>query len=516
MGVHFNRYLMWAFPGLLAFVAAGLGSLTQLVAREDQRLERRLFRAGAGLMLLLGGLSTLRFAAVYAELAGETWRREIPMARFIGEHLPRGVAIANAATSIEYLTGHRNLNLHGVTSPAFVGGRSAEREASMLESLGRLRPEELPPYLLLTRSSHEGSELMQALAPGEPLFATTSFGDDLLLFQAHWDLVGRGGAPLLEPARSAIAALERTDGLDVCDPVDEAAHDYRYDSRHGELRLAGSVAIGPAGGVPLADAGRLIFGGESFRVRSRAGRELVIVMRTRSSIVARGLRAGGGLASEVLVPEAGLLVAASGQPALRVTLRERARAGTSTCCGCRRSSWARARRASSCAAATRPSGTGSTSSPSSSARASISSLKVVTLPRRLQVRVTRIKPLAFEEWAAMMTRRLLIGTLLLIPVMAHGQASSPPRPPTFQAGVEVIRLSLSVTDGHNRLITGLSEPDFAVFEDGIRQDLSFFTRERADHDPAGLHCGPRRRSKPPSGGRARLGRPRSTRCSTSP
>ena len=56
MGVHFNRYLMRAFPGLLAFAAAGLGSLTQLVAREDQRLERRLFGAGAGLMLLLGGL----------------------------------------------------------------------------------------------------------------------------------------------------------------------------------------------------------------------------------------------------------------------------------------------------------------------------------------------------------------------------------------------------------------------------------------------------------------------------
>ena len=320
MGVHFNRYLMWAFPGLLAFAAAGLGSLTRLVAREDEGLERRLFRAGAGLMLLLGGLSTLRFAAVYAELAGETWRREIPMARFIGEHLPRGVAIANAATSIEYLTGHRNLNLHGVTSPAFVGGRSAEREASMLESLVRLRPEERPPYLLLTRSSHEGSELLQALAPGEPLFATTSFGDDLLLFQAQWDLIGRGGEPLFDAARSAVTALERTDALDVCDPLDEAAHDYRYDSRHGELRLAGSVAIGPAGGVPLADAGRLIFGGESFHVRSRAGRELVIVMRTRSSIVARGLRASGGLASEVLVPEAGLVIAASGQPALRVTL----------------------------------------------------------------------------------------------------------------------------------------------------------------------------------------------------
>ena len=35
LGVHFNRYLMWAFPGLLAFTAAGLGVATRLVARDD-------------------------------------------------------------------------------------------------------------------------------------------------------------------------------------------------------------------------------------------------------------------------------------------------------------------------------------------------------------------------------------------------------------------------------------------------------------------------------------------------
>jgi hypothetical protein len=320
MGVHFNRYLMWAFPGLLAFVAAGWGVLTRLLAREDAALERRLFRAGAGVMLLLGVLSTARFAAVYAELAGETWRREIAMAGFIRDHLPRGVAIANAATSVEYLTGHRNLNLHGVTSPAFVGGRTAEREASMFESLGRLRADERPPYLLLTRASREGSELLQALAPDEPLFATTSFGDDLLLFQAKWDLLNRGSAPVLEPARAAVASLELTDRLDVCDPADEAAHEYRYDSRYGEAVLAGSVAIGPAGDQPLADAGRLILGGESFRVRSRAGRDLVIVLRTRSSIVARGMRASGALAVEVQIPAAGLVLSTGTTPELRVTL----------------------------------------------------------------------------------------------------------------------------------------------------------------------------------------------------
>lgn len=322
MGVHFNRYLMWAFPGLLAFAAAGLSVLTRLLARDDLALERSLFRAGAGLMLLLGLLSTARFAAVYAELAGETWRREIPMAAFIRDQLPPGVAIANAATSVEYLTGHRSLNLHGVTSPGFVGGRTAEREASMFEGLGRLAASERPPYLLLTRSSHEGSELLQALAAGPPLFATTSFGDDLLLFRAQWDLLDRGDVPLLEPALSATAALERTDRLDVCDPIDEAAHGYLYDSRRGEVLLAGSVAIGPlpAAAGWLADAGRLILGGEAFRVRTRAGRALIMVVRTRSSVVARGLRSDGGLAAEVASPEAGIVVHAGGREVARVTL----------------------------------------------------------------------------------------------------------------------------------------------------------------------------------------------------
>jgi hypothetical protein len=320
MGVHFNRYLMWAFPGLLAFAAAGWGTLTRLLARGDESFERELFRAGALLMLLLGALSTLRFAAVYAELAGDTFRREIAMAGFIRDRLPRGVAIANAATSVEYLTGHRNVNLHGVTSAAFVGGRTAEREASMFESLGRLRAAERPPYLLLTRSGYDASELFQAMAPDAPLFATTSFGDDLLLFQAKWDLFDSGNEPVLGPARAAVASLELTDRLDVCDATDEAAHEYRYDSRYGEVMLAGSVALGPAGDGLLADAGRLILGGESFRVRTRAGRDLVIVLRTRSSIVARGLRASSPLASEVQVPVAGLVVTAGAQPGLRATL----------------------------------------------------------------------------------------------------------------------------------------------------------------------------------------------------
>jgi Ca-activated chloride channel family protein len=44
-------------------------------------------------------------------------------------------------------------------------------------------------------------------------------------------------------------------------------------------------------------------------------------------------------------------------------------------------------------------------------------------------------------------------------------------------GIEVINLTISVTDAFNHYVTGLGEKEFAVFEDGVRQELSLFTHE---------------------------------------
>lgn len=57
------------------------------------------------------------------------------------------------------------------------------------------------------------------------------------------------------------------------------------------------------------------------------------------------------------------------------------------------------------------------------------------------------------------------------------RAQAPPRPPTFGTGVDVINLSLSVTDVGTSFVTDLGRGDFAVFEDGIPQELAFFTHE---------------------------------------
>jgi Ca-activated chloride channel family protein len=50
--------------------------------------------------------------------------------------------------------------------------------------------------------------------------------------------------------------------------------------------------------------------------------------------------------------------------------------------------------------------------------------------------------------------------------------------PTFSSTVDVVNLNVSVTDAKERYVTGLAAGDFAVYEDGVPQQLCVFTQER--------------------------------------
>ena len=70
----------------------------------------------------------------------------------------------------------------------------------------------------------------------------------------------------------------------------------------------------------------------------------------------------------------------------------------------------------------------------------------------------------------------LVAAVIALPALA--QAPRPtPRPPVFEAGIEVINLNVSITDARGQYVSGLTRDDFAVFEDGIKQDLSIFAHE---------------------------------------
>jgi Ca-activated chloride channel family protein len=65
---------------------------------------------------------------------------------------------------------------------------------------------------------------------------------------------------------------------------------------------------------------------------------------------------------------------------------------------------------------------------------------------------------------------------------AQTPAQPPPQPPPqapqvpFRAGVDLVSLNVTVTDGTTRYVTDLAAEEFNVFEDGVKQDVTFFNR----------------------------------------
>jgi Ca-activated chloride channel homolog len=74
-------------------------------------------------------------------------------------------------------------------------------------------------------------------------------------------------------------------------------------------------------------------------------------------------------------------------------------------------------------------------------------------------------------------RRLVVAAALAAVAAPFVLGQNQGQTPTFEIGIEVINLNVSVTDGQGHYVTDLVEKDFAVYEDGVRQDLSLFTHE---------------------------------------
>lgn len=48
----------------------------------------------------------------------------------------------------------------------------------------------------------------------------------------------------------------------------------------------------------------------------------------------------------------------------------------------------------------------------------------------------------------------------------------------FRAGVDIVSLNVTVTDPANKFVRDLEQRDFDVFEDGVKQDVTFFSRSQ--------------------------------------
>jgi Ca-activated chloride channel family protein len=50
--------------------------------------------------------------------------------------------------------------------------------------------------------------------------------------------------------------------------------------------------------------------------------------------------------------------------------------------------------------------------------------------------------------------------------------------PAFRTGVDIVSLNITVTDAQNHYVSDLDLNDFSVFEDGVKQDVTFFSRRQ--------------------------------------
>jgi Ca-activated chloride channel family protein len=53
---------------------------------------------------------------------------------------------------------------------------------------------------------------------------------------------------------------------------------------------------------------------------------------------------------------------------------------------------------------------------------------------------------------------------------------TPAQSPSFRAGVDVVSLNVTVTDREGRFVTDLQEASFRIYEDGVQQEINFFTK----------------------------------------
>ena len=70
------------------------------------------------------------------------------------------------------------------------------------------------------------------------------------------------------------------------------------------------------------------------------------------------------------------------------------------------------------------------------------------------------------------------------PVLQAQAASTHDSTPVFRGAIDLVSLNVTLTNEHNQPVGGLTATDFAIFEDGVPQDVSFFSSSRLPMDVA--------------------------------
>ena len=76
------------------------------------------------------------------------------------------------------------------------------------------------------------------------------------------------------------------------------------------------------------------------------------------------------------------------------------------------------------------------------------------------------------------TSALLVAAVVSAIASIAAQSREQSDEPRFRSGVDLINVTATITDGDGRFVSGLQQSDFTVYDDGVRQDINYFSSER--------------------------------------
>ena len=72
--------------------------------------------------------------------------------------------------------------------------------------------------------------------------------------------------------------------------------------------------------------------------------------------------------------------------------------------------------------------------------------------------------------------RIALALGLALGTAGLGAAQEPGKRPQFRVGVDTVSVSVTLLDKKGRLVTGLPQDNFKIFEDGVEQEIQYFSR----------------------------------------
>lgn len=270
--VQFDRYFAWLLPGWFLYAAIG-------ARRLAERLPWRWsFGMIAAVLLLYQPLGLIILTLTLARsTAMVAFQREF--IRDVNVNLPPASRVgSDGASWVAFdLDRHTVHNVYGLLSPEFI---APESERSNIEVL-KHQPDTRFDFWLFQAGTMGGPAFSpfvgSRLDTQLPLFTARAA---FTLHQAEWATLDNADLPISGRVLPQIEGLELVDRIDVGYAPDESRCGYAVRNPVSAVKIPLLSETLRLEGRAVTEAGRIVLGRATMRVKSRPGRELRVVLRT--------------------------------------------------------------------------------------------------------------------------------------------------------------------------------------------------------------------------------------------